>query len=440
MRFQKAAGTTPSEKLLAELCAQSFLSLWSYPNLYRKPGKELTDLLVVFGEDVLLFSDKSCAFPSSGDLPLDWRRWHRRSILDSARQLHRAEEWIKRSPERVFLDPKGSVPLPVPLPPPDRLRVHRICVALGASGRALEETGKPFLTVSTTATGEDASFVIGPVPGTNVLIHVLDEFTLPVLLSEFSTTPDFLEYLRKKEELFASGRFAFAESELDLLAYFLWNGRSFPMPDAMPFRLEANLWPKVSSDPHFLAGRKENEVSVFWDGLIEYLNDLYLKEELEHGNELAVADHERVVRIMAGETRFARRLLTKWILERADLAKNGYVGSYFPSMQEGVLYVLLIGPGDGGRDHADYRQGRQRQLHMRCIAAKAIEPARRFIVGIALDARGVKGSSEDFVYLDTDGWTAEDIRNAERLRQERGYFIKGRAKETHVSEAEYPGT
>lgn len=60
--FEKARGLTASEKVLADLCGKSFLSLWSYPNLYRKSGKELTDLLVVFGDDVIPFADKSCAF------------------------------------------------------------------------------------------------------------------------------------------------------------------------------------------------------------------------------------------------------------------------------------------------------------------------------------------------------------------------------------------
>jgi hypothetical protein len=48
MRFRRSEGLTASEKILAELCDKSFLKLWSYPNLFRKPTKELTDLLVVF--------------------------------------------------------------------------------------------------------------------------------------------------------------------------------------------------------------------------------------------------------------------------------------------------------------------------------------------------------------------------------------------------------
>jgi hypothetical protein len=102
MRFTKARGLTASEKVLAELCERSFLSLWSYPNLFRKQAKELIDLIVIFGDDLILFSDKSCAFPDGGDAELDWERWFRRSITKSAAQITQAEDWIKRQPERVY--------------------------------------------------------------------------------------------------------------------------------------------------------------------------------------------------------------------------------------------------------------------------------------------------------------------------------------------------
>ena len=71
-----SGGLTASEKVLAELCDKSFLKLRTYPNLFRKPSKELTDLLVVFGNDVIIFSDKSCGYPNTGDADLDWSRWY----------------------------------------------------------------------------------------------------------------------------------------------------------------------------------------------------------------------------------------------------------------------------------------------------------------------------------------------------------------------------
>src|SRR5271154_6666559 len=168
--------------------------------------------------------------------------------------------------------------------------------------------------------------------------------------------------------------------------------------------------------------REANKVSRFWDGLIEYINDHYLKETLEFGNELSMSDHERTVRIMAGETRFFRRVLSKIILERAEHARKQAISTLIPSDEGDVSYVLYIGRGDQGKDHAAYRAKRAQELRLRCVAAKAVNPDRRFIVGIAMDARGVKGSSEDFVFMDTGNWTGAEIQEAQKLREELGYF------------------
>ena len=62
---------TDSEAYLAKLASRSFLSMWSYPNPgfgppgNRSKGKELCDLMVVFGNTVILFSDKDCDRPSA---------------------------------------------------------------------------------------------------------------------------------------------------------------------------------------------------------------------------------------------------------------------------------------------------------------------------------------------------------------------------------------
>ncbi len=70
----RSQGTTPSERYLAGLAERSFLNLWSYPNIYRdtvvngqRTGKEICDLLVVCGDHVLIFSDKTVAWPSGDD-------------------------------------------------------------------------------------------------------------------------------------------------------------------------------------------------------------------------------------------------------------------------------------------------------------------------------------------------------------------------------------
>src|SRR5258706_1461534 len=102
----EAAGTTESERALARLARKAFLSLWSYPNVYsdegrsggKGDGKQLVDLLVPFGNDVLLFSDKRCAFQADVDINVAWSRWYKRAITKSARQLAGAESFLRRFP------------------------------------------------------------------------------------------------------------------------------------------------------------------------------------------------------------------------------------------------------------------------------------------------------------------------------------------------------
>jgi hypothetical protein len=61
----------------------------------RGVGKELCDLLVVFEDTIIIFSDKDCVFPNTGDLNIDWPRWFKHAVLKSAKQVWGAERWIR---------------------------------------------------------------------------------------------------------------------------------------------------------------------------------------------------------------------------------------------------------------------------------------------------------------------------------------------------------
>jgi hypothetical protein len=147
--LQRADGVTQAERYLKRLCDRSFLSLWSYPGVYRDQGhgakggdgKEVCDLLVVFQDHVIIFSDKDCAFPETGNLELDWSRWYKRAVLKSAEQLWGAERWIKSYPGRLFLDRACTQQFPIDLPDPATAKFHRIVVAHDASRRCGEELG-----------------------------------------------------------------------------------------------------------------------------------------------------------------------------------------------------------------------------------------------------------------------------------------------------------
>jgi hypothetical protein len=104
---------------LAKLCKHSFLSLWSYPSVFRDQGrtdgkgdgKEICDLLVVFENHIFIFSDKDCAFKDTGRLEVDWARWYKKAVLKSAEQVFGAERWMRKFPTNLFqLRRRNSLP------------------------------------------------------------------------------------------------------------------------------------------------------------------------------------------------------------------------------------------------------------------------------------------------------------------------------------------
>ena len=95
--IKKGIGFNKTEKRLIELANNAFIGLWSYPNVYsdegfakNKSGKEVCDLLVVFENNVILFSDKDIKFNDEIDIHIAWKRWFKRAVIESATQLHGA--------------------------------------------------------------------------------------------------------------------------------------------------------------------------------------------------------------------------------------------------------------------------------------------------------------------------------------------------------------
>src|SRR5882724_7336737 len=132
---QKSSGITATERYLEGICQTNFLSLWSYPRPFRDQGgnKELCDLLVVMGDDVIVFSDKHCSLEPRTTLEIDWQRWFRSAVQAGAQQAWGAERWLRTYPDRVFLDPACTRQLPVRIPPPDSARYHVVVTVHGVA-------------------------------------------------------------------------------------------------------------------------------------------------------------------------------------------------------------------------------------------------------------------------------------------------------------------
>ena len=262
----KQAGVNDSEQRLVKLCAGTFLELWSYPNVFRSQhangdpeGKEVCDLVVVFGDRLLIFSDKRCELKLKGDLDVDWRRWFRRAVRGAEKQLRGAERWLTNSPESIFLDRQCEQPMPVDLSQIDAKKTHRIVVASGASAsiRDWSNGDWPGLVLFTPLKddhhdrqrpqlrdadsddwknfilrfpedwnhlGNTLPFMIGDISTEDPFVHVFDERAIEILLQELDTMQDFVEYLDQRAAIIRDETFTLAPSEEDLLAFYL---RSF---------------------------------------------------------------------------------------------------------------------------------------------------------------------------------------------------------------------
>lgn len=452
--------TTASEKYLANLCRGSFLSLWSWPNLYRdqksiggKDGKEVCDLLVVCDPHVFIFSDKHCMFPDSGNLALDWSRWFKRAVLKSAEQVWGAERWLREHPERVFLDRECAIPLPIKLPSMERAVFHRIVVAHGSGDRSRRELGgSGSLMILPMLTGADhydvanpkfRPFAVGRIDSRKPYIHVIDDFSLDILLTTLSTVTDFAEYMQKKAILIESGKLGAAAGEEELLAYYLRevdeSGEHFFQmpPGATAIFLKEGHWESFQRHPQRIAQLEADSISYNWDGLVEKFSK-HLLNGTQYVCGGSISEQEVMLRFLARESRFRRRILSKAITGALQLGDEAPRATrWVPPAHPGEpFYVFLSLKPRPGESIAEYRDLRMELLRACCLATKSKFPDADDIIGIATEPFSSHERSEDIIYLDGRGWTAEMIANAEEMRLKLGLMTN--TKPYEINESEYP--
>lgn len=434
----KSQGKTPSEQYLASLCEKTFLSLWSYPNLFNDKGlgKELCDLLVVFGNDIIIFSDKSCTFPTCSDSDLAWQRWYRRAILKSADQVFGAERYIKDNPTKLFLDPQATRTLPLELPPKQNMRFHRVVIALNASEPCKNYFGGGSGSLMIRPLLKDADhyskdsehylpFSVGHVNSAKGFVHVFDDVSLDIVLQELDTIADFVEYLRKKESFVCSGSLIGASGEEDLLAYYLRNienkeAREFtsafeqsPQPKIL---VDQGLWEEIQKHPQFIARNEANEISWFWDNLIEEFSRHYSKKTLVAGNDNP--ELEQALRRLASETRFQRRYLSELYLERLRTTPPHMRSTRVLQAPNDptTAYVFAFVPKRGETED-NYRLVRRNILEILCGSAKIKFNELKTVIGIASTTIG-SAPSFDLISMDVSFWGEQEYAEAKRELEE----------------------
>ncbi|WP_207461263.1 hypothetical protein [Azospirillum sp. SYSU D00513] len=447
-------GSTPSEQYLSKLCEKSFLSLWSYSNPYTDrgikngvgEGKELCDLLVVFGNNVIIFSDKSCSMKNTGSLSVDWNRWYRRSIHKSVDQIYGAERWMIEFPDRIFLDKKASVPFPFDLRSINNIRFHRVAVALGAADRARSELGGGsgslrLTNISDSDMANDADFVKAfAFNGSNPkgFVHVFDDITLDILLSELNTISDFCSYLSEKEDFFASN-FVAAAKEEDLLAIYLMSKNSLRQHYSRADNelKEAHiifdgLWNRFSSSQKYTGKKSANLISYRWDSLIETFSKVVIDHAKRTG--ARYGEYEEGLRLMASLSRLERRMVSGYIEAKLSVrTPSGFhPGAYgFPD-NAGLVFVFAFCEGPQPIDPQTYIKARRVLLAKYAAVVRYRQPSTKKVLGLILQSTGRGAELGLYTF---ENWNESNEKQARKDIRELGIDLWSR----NVFESDYPG-
>lgn len=452
----KNSGTTAAERYLARLCERTFLSLWSYPNVIRdeflpgtRTGKEVCDLLVVFDDDIVIFSDKDCEVPRTGNLQLDWTRWFRKAVLASAKQIHGAERWFRRFPERLFLDQECRHPLPVTPRITPRTRIHRIVVAHKIAARCREELGGSgslmLLTDIRGSKNHEQPFMVGDLDPGKGFVHVLDDVALDVLLHELDTMADFAAYLNKKEEVVRSGVSFFAAGEEELLSWYLRHhdgeGHFIKLPDrgVSGIVLEEGHFHSYLRSRQRTAKVQADEISYEWDQLIERFSHHALQGTQYYEPPGGITDTEVILRWLAREPRVRRRMLARKLVDCVlttppHLRRTAVI---LPSSAGDPFYVFLMIPWNGAASARVNRELRMSVLIAACEVVRWKFPEAVDVVGVASESGNDSSRrTEDAIYCDFRTWTEEQEQDARRSHEELGLLAS--PSETRWTEHEFP--
>lgn len=477
----RATGATESERYLATLADRTFLDLWSYPNTFsdrkirgKGDGKELCDLLVVFGDDVIIFSDKSISWPPHEDIMISWVRWYKRAIEKSVDQIRGAERWLQKFPDRVFVDKSCTQRLPIELAPSDRRRVHGVAIALGADEACKKHFGGDdgSLLILSALTGNHHKdqnapyhqpFAIGDVDPDGPFVHVFDRAALDLVMSELDTASDFVRYLSLRSDAIRGGRILAAHNEGDLLAFYLQNddgeGRhTFEHQEATPdtiLSFGGALFDEYTALPQYKAKKEADKVSYVWDQLITTFSKHVLA-----GTSVAIMDTEpsaalaeRALRMMASEGRTMRRALSHSILDayqKAEkLGQDRYARIVLPmagaaDLECAYVFLLMGYPKnvhlENGYDQ--YRHVRASMLETYCYSVLHEHRNLKRAVGIAMDGSNKtsegRGGSEDLMAIEITEWTDQLSADVQERRKFHEVLVPSRLQYGRHQTQEYP--
>lgn len=437
---------TETEKILSRYSEKSFLKLWTYTSPYTnryKTKKEICDVLVVFGNHIIIFSDKAIKYTESD---IAWERWFNKAISASAEQIYGAETTLKEYQSNIFSDTKCTKKLPVDLPSKEDMIIHRvITVPQAKEGLKFKDLigGSGTFIVNPTLKGEEEHlklpFNVGQINPDKGYIHILNETSLEILMNELDTLTDFIDYLQSKEKLILSNKLFAAYGEEEILVTYLDNEHSLEFSEEN-ILIQEGIWSKHKISERYFLKKKENEVSYFWDSIIEHFTKEMLNNNLVGQSEENPLEIEIALRFMASESRLQRRILSKSFIDRLKIYKDGlFVRRYQKTEEDDTkAYVFLVFNKPNDILYDEYIKLREYMLYEYMMAVKSKEKYLKNIIGLARESFDISNSTYSLLYLNCSDWSKEQQSEAEELCEVGRYFKPEILKKTYSEEQEYP--
>lgn len=418
----KEPSVNESERILAKVAEKTFFSLWSYPSLFRDVdnGKELVDLTVYFNNTLILFSDKGeVVFQHDRPVELAWSRWYRAAIKESAKQLHGAESFIRKHPNRIFLNQKCEENFPFDVSHPD-LKIHLVCVTRGIGGAAkshydsVAEGSRGTLSSFFPLSGSEVMlrpFYVNDVDPAKTFVHVLDETGIDLLLTELATPSDFIRYLESKERAVRNLKLISAGGEEDILAYYLENDDIHgygaiknPRRDySVPFMIHETHWTSFRNSPSYALHYSQRKSGDGWSAFLKRFSDSIIDATVGEGHDRPLLEHAKVVEILASENMRSRSHLWESLY-----AKYETVPEFVRSARvvkslchPDRMYIFLFFPWDDEfKDYDEYRAAR-----LNCAIAYGLVAMYKYqdakaIVVIGMATKGETPGSETVIAFD----------------------------------------
>ena len=419
-----------AERYAHELASSKYFGRWCHttPFPVDEPNHEPCDLLVVWGDVVIIFSIKNCEFKGN------YVRHQRKTVADGIRQISGAHRKLLRQPSFTVAD--GVDGRTVTITDYPQSRVFRVVLNLGEPvlfyyAMERDQVGNP--------------------------VHVFDRAAFDGIVQELDTIPELVDYLSKRQEWLVDKEFFMSPGdkskytaevneqfekefpkrenspfrhfsctghELDLLSAFLRNGRAWPADfvSPVPKRMVIDYvgeWDRLNADPRFIKRKEADGLTKLVDALITEI--------------LQKPENDRMAFELSHLTRYDRRQLAQSLF--------GFLGGNHPVDEEYVArrYVPLdrydmVFVHFGGV-HGDEEM--KSVLMLICDMyryRKAYEKANAAIMILASDPSSSLRQYAMFVY--NERFPLEHEAKLVRLIREWQWFTNERVLRT--TQAEYP--